>query len=67
MSLKASVWFFFRIRPSTVYSIGFDGGRTLVRSLNYWTLSRTLGLKHCMLESRARIGDCFDPLHPTGK
>ncbi|CAB1103173.1 unnamed protein product [Ectocarpus sp. CCAP 1310/34] len=48
-------------------SIGFNGGRTLVRSLNYWTLSRTLGLKNCMLESRARVGDCFDPLFPTGK
>ncbi|CBJ26842.1 Hypothetical leucine rich repeat protein [Ectocarpus siliculosus] len=48
-------------------SIGFDGGRTLVRSLNYWTLSRTLGLKNCMLESRARVGDCFDPVFPTGK
>ncbi|CAM9285636.1 unnamed protein product [Ectocarpus sp. 4 AP-2014] len=48
-------------------SIGFDGGRTLVRSLNSWTLSRTLGLKNCMLESRARVGDCFDPVFPTGK
>ncbi|CAM9274618.1 unnamed protein product, partial [Hapterophycus canaliculatus] len=48
-------------------SIGFDGGRTLVRSLNYWTLPRTLGLKNCMLESRARTRDCFDPLFPTGK
>eukprot|EP00752_Nemacystus_decipiens_P012656 g11210.t1 len=48
-------------------NIGFDGGRTLIRSLNYWSLSRTLGLKHCMLESRARTGDCFDPLYPTGK
>ncbi|CAM9304799.1 unnamed protein product [Scytosiphon promiscuus] len=48
-------------------SIGFEGGRTLVRSLNYWTLPRTLGLKNCMLESRARTGDCFDPLFPTGK
>eukprot|EP00903_Cladosiphon_okamuranus_P018800 g17294.t1 len=50
-------------------SIGFDGGRTLVRSLNYWTLPRTLGLKHCMLESTARtaLSDCFDPLFPTGK
>ncbi|CAM9860971.1 unnamed protein product, partial [Laminaria digitata] len=48
-------------------SIGFDGGRTLVRSLNYWTLPRTLGLNNCMLESRARVGGCFDPLYPTGK
>ena len=52
---------------ATIGSIGFDGGRTLVRSLNYWTLPRALGLNNCMLESRARAGDCFDPLYPTGK
>lgn len=53
--------------PLVANSIGFEGGRTLIRSLNYWTLPRMLGLNNCMLESRARAGDCFDPLYATGK
>ncbi|CAM9449937.1 unnamed protein product [Choristocarpus tenellus] len=47
--------------------IGFNGGRMLVRSMNSWTLRRTIGLSGCSMESRKSENNLFDPLYATGR
>ncbi|CAM9481373.1 unnamed protein product, partial [Chrysoparadoxa australica] len=48
-------------------NIGFNGGRCLIRSLNYWTVPRKLKLRQCGIDSCGIEKSFFEPLLPTGR